>query len=223
MFLILIISISGCSTSSEETSDIEEAETNEGTEESENNQTETNDTEDENDENEIVDEGTNTVETDEVNAEDQSSSAIPDLQLQVQKIDEEEGITIENNEIYSQLASVVEADPKAGIPNDFSVYPHDIIEYDDGSLSLLFLAVNRLHAPIKNISFDLTLGNTETGEYIFDQHRVELEETFMGILETDSTVPFMIDIYPEDEDLFIQLTNQTTDLRLENADVDLDE
>jgi hypothetical protein len=145
---------------------------------------------------------------------------IEDLKLHIQKVDQEAGITAENNDLYSQLNEVIKADPKAGIPNDFSVYPHDIVYFDDGSSSVLFIGVNRLDAPIRNISFDLTLGN-KSGEYIFDAEPVALTEDFIGILEKDSAVPFLIEITPEEEALFMELTEDNVELRLDNANIDL--
>ncbi|MFC4388919.1 hypothetical protein ACFOZ1_14040 [Gracilibacillus marinus] len=149
-----------------------------------------------------------------------ASRQIEDLTLQIQKVDQEAGITVENNDLYSQLNEVIKADPKAGLPNDFSVYPHDIVYFDDNSSSVLFIGVNRLDAPIRNISFDLTFGN-KSGEYIFDAEPVALTEDFIGILEKDSAVPFLIEITPEEEALFMELTEDNVELRLDNANIDL--
>lgn len=154
------------------------------------------------------------------NAIDGATAAdMPDLQLQVQKADEEAGITIENNEIYSQLAEVIKADPKAGIPNDFSVYPHDIVYNEDGSSSVLFIGVNRTDKPIRNISFELTLGDND-GNYIFEGQEVLLDENSVGVLQQDSAVPFLLGITKEDEDIFKTLTQSNVDIRLDNAQVD---
>ena len=76
--------------------------------------------------------------------EPEADNEVVDLKLQLQKADEEAGVTIENNLIYSSLAEAIGADPKMGVENDFSLYPFDIAYFDDGSMSLVFLAINQL-------------------------------------------------------------------------------
>ncbi|SHM54534.1 hypothetical protein [Gracilibacillus kekensis] len=177
------------------------------------------------DEDELIDETENTEDTEatedsESIGQSETSLNIPDLKLQLQKIDKEAGKTIENNVMYAQLNAAIEADPKKGLPNDFSVYPYNIVDYEDGSMSLLFFAVNRLHAPIKNIYFEITLGNVNTGEYIYEQTPVTLEEDTFGIINTDSTIPFLLDINQEGEALLNQLTNENGELLIENTELD---
>lgn len=182
------------------------------------NETENNDTTPEEDETKEEPEEEQTEENNNA-VEGATAGDMPDLQLQVQKADEEAGITIENNEIYSQLAEVIKADPKAGIPNDFSVYPHDIVYNEDGSSSVLFIGVNRTDRPIRNISFDLTLGDND-GNYIFEGQEVLLDENSVGVLQQDSAVPFLLGITKEDEDIFKTLNESNVDIRLDNAQVD---
>src|SRR5699024_1112976 len=92
---------------------------------------------------------TNT-ETNEGEGQDMAENENNELTLQVLKQDEEEGITIENNEIYQVIKEAVDADPLMGDPNDLSLFPFDIIEYEDGTSSILFLVINRLDNPIQN-------------------------------------------------------------------------
>lgn len=61
-----------------------------------------------------------------------------DLNLQILKADEEAGLTFENSPIYSELQDLVESDPKLGYPNDFTLYPLDIVTYEDGRDAILF-------------------------------------------------------------------------------------
>ncbi|WP_018932446.1 hypothetical protein [Gracilibacillus lacisalsi] len=150
------------------------------------------------------------------------SSEVPDLKLQVTKVDEEQGITIENNEMYSQLNEVIKADPKAGFPNDFSVYPRDLVYNEDGGISILFLGVNRLDAPIQSIYFQLTLGK-QNDNYIFENKPVTLHEEEFGKIETDSAVPFLLDVNPEDEEIFMDLTEENIDIRLDHTEVELED
>lgn len=126
------------------------------------------------------------------------------LKLQMQKGDEEAGVTLENSGIYSALAEAVEAEPQMGLPNDFSLYPFDISENEDGSSSLIFLAINRIQDGMQNVSFNLTMGNQD-GEYIFQDVEIYMPEEQFGIIEPDSSVPFLIDITPEEEELYLTL------------------
>lgn len=221
LMLAGILIIAGCGGSDD--SSAEEENTTEVNNETENNEVEesTEDTEEEPVEEEPAEEAN--TEQSEGNSNtsglDQASRELPDLKLQVQKADEEAGITVENNEIYSQLVDVINADPKAGVPNDFSVYPHDIVRNEDGSSSLLFIAVNRVNKPIRNISFDLTLGDKE-GNYIFERQEVILDENGVGILQPHSAVPFLLGITAQDEEIYSTLTNTNVEIRLDDAQVD---
>ncbi|API93677.1 MULTISPECIES: hypothetical protein [Virgibacillus] len=145
-----------------------------------------------------------------------------DLKLELQKQDMDVGMTIENNEIYSVLDEAIKADPKMGVPNDFSLYPFDISVNPDGSRSILFLAINRLKDPIKNITFDMTFGNKE-GEYIYENEKLVLTEDEFGILNPDSAIPFMLDVTPEQEQLFNRLTKDNVHLEKANFKMDVEE
>ncbi|WP_416151669.1 hypothetical protein ACM26V_12130 [Salipaludibacillus sp. HK11] len=212
LVFIMILIVTGCSNSDEETSENVNTENNEEkTDVAANNNQEDLSTEQESQGN---------GDTLEVEDASQDAFEVPDLQLQVSKLDEESGVTIESSEVYSYLEEVIMADPKGGIPNDFSIYPDELVLNDDGTTSLLFIVINRLHAPIRNISFELTLGNQD-GDSIFEGLEVSLEEESFGIIETDSAVPFLIDISPEDEEIYMEITEENIDLRMENYDVDL--
>ncbi|MBU8564979.1 hypothetical protein [Virgibacillus pantothenticus] len=142
--------------------------------------------------------------------------------MELQKQDMDVGMTIENNEIYSVLDEAIKADPKMGVPNDFSLYPFDISVNPDGSRSILFLAINRLKDPIKNITFDMTFGNKE-GEYIYENEKLVLTEDEFGILNPDSAIPFMLDVTPEQEQLFNRLTKDNVHLEMANFKMDVEE
>src|SRR5690625_1012616 len=103
----------------------------------------------------------NTATEEDDQEETEVAGEVEDLNLQLQKADEEAGVTVENNAVYSALAAEVEADQQMGVPNDFSLYPFDIAEFEDGSTSIIFLAINRLEDGIKNVSFNLTFGNQD--------------------------------------------------------------
>ena len=152
-------------------------------------------------------------------SDDMTESASEDLTLQLLKVDEEDGITIDDNEIYQAIQAEIDSDPKMGVPNDFSLFPFDVVYFDDGGITLLFLAINRLDKPIRNMAFDLTLGN-EDGDYIFADTEVDLPEDLIGTLEVDSAIPFYLDITEEDEELFYTLDQENVLLNMENFKID---
>ena len=162
----------------------------------------------------------NTATEEDDQEETEVAGEVEDLNLQLQKADEEAGVTVENNAVYSALAAEVEADPQMGVPNDFSLYPFDIAEFEDGSTSIIFLAINRLEDGIKNVSFNLTFGNQDE-EYLFQNLEVALPEEQFGVIETDSSVPFLIDITPEEEAFFATLDMENVHLEMANFELDV--
>lgn len=142
-----------------------------------------------------------------------------DLTLQVLKVDEEDGITIENNEFYQAIQAEIESDSKMGDHDDFSLLPLDVVYYEDNSISLMLLAINRLKDPIQNIAFDFTLGNQE-GEYIFENFEVDLTEDYMGTLQKNGAIPFFLDITEEDEELFYTLSDENVHMEMDNFKID---
>lgn len=162
-------------------------------------------------------------EKEEDGGEDVSTNENGELTLQLLKQDEEDGLTLENNELYQAIAEEVEADPLMGEPNDLSLYPFDIVEFEDGTSSLMFLVINRLDKPIKNIVFDLTFGNKEDDTYIFEGHQVDLPEDYLGGLDKDGVVPILLEIEEDDEALYSELTMDNVLLELENVGIDFEE
>lgn len=145
-----------------------------------------------------------------------------DLTLQVMKVDEDEGVTIENNEFYQALLEVVESDPKMGEQNDVSLFPYSVMETADGGNSILFLVINRLDRPIRNFVFNLTFGNQD-GEYIYDQMEVDLPEETMGILEKDGVIPILLEIDDADIEMFLSLEQEDMFLQLDDVGIDFKE
>lgn len=141
------------------------------------------------------------------------------VSLQVLKVDDAAGITIENNETYQVIQETVDAEPYMGDENDISLYPFDMVESEDGASSLLFLVINRLDDPIRNLIFSLTFGNDE-GDYIFEDHVIDLPEEYMGILEDNGVVPVLIDVEGDHEDLFNSLTLDNLYLEIDDVGID---
>lgn len=157
----------------------------------------------------------------EQNTSEHAGGQMHDLQLKLQKQDKDAGMTIQNNEIYTVLDEAIKADPKMGVPNDFSLYPFDISINPDGSRSILFLAINRLKDSMKNIKFDMTFGNQE-GEYIFENMELVLTEEEFGILHADTAIPFMLDVTPQQEQMFNRLTKDNVYIDMANFEMDIE-
>ncbi len=202
---ILVLGLAACGNkTSNDTSDKENETDEVEVEESENNNSDDSNTE-----------GKNQYEGEEL-AEGEEKE---DLTLQVLKVDEEDGITIENNEFYQAIQAEIENDPKMGDQDDFSLLPLDVAYFEDDSISLMFLAINRLKDPIKNIAFDLTLGNQD-GEYIFENYEIDLTEDYIGVLEKNGAIPFFVDINEEDEEIFSTLTDENVHMEMDNFRID---
>src|SRR5699024_451826 len=102
--------------------------------------------------------------------------------------------------IYSKLDEIIKENPDIGVEGDFSVFVVNSIYDDEGNAKLLMLAINRLTNPIKNLSFNYTLG-TEDGEYVFENQPVTMDEQTAGVLQPNSTFPLVLPITPEQDEV----------------------
>lgn len=138
------------------------------------------------------------------------------LTLQVLKMDEEAGVTLDNNNVYQELSEIIAENPDLGIPGDFSIQILDVVENMDGTYdTLAFLAINRLDEPLKNISFEYVLGNDE-GDYVFEGSEVHLTESEVGIIQAHSVVPFYLDVTEQQIELLSTLESDKTIMAFEN-------
>ena len=141
-----------------------------------------------------------------------------DLTLIVSEFDKSSGLTLDNSEINGSIQELIDEDPKVGDHDDVSFYPLDVIEYEDGRLGLGILIINRLNKPIKNIAFDMQLGNTD-GDMVFDEEIV-LDTGYIGELGVNETTPFFLGINEEEMELFYTLTENNLHLEVDNLKVD---
>ena len=137
------------------------------------------------------------------------------LSLQLLKADEEAGVTIENSEVYKELNRMITENRDMGLANDFSINIIDIVDSGTENASLLFLAVNRLDEPMKNITFDYTLGH-DNGEFVWEGVEVNLTEQDTGIIQPNHAVPFSLSITPEQEALIDTLEQDNQVVKMEN-------
>ncbi|MBO1001605.1 hypothetical protein ACFSKI_16300 [Pseudogracilibacillus auburnensis] len=140
-----------------------------------------------------------------------------DLTLQVTKVDADDGITIENNDIYQQLDQMVKENPQDGDANDFSLFLIDFVEFEDDELQLLFLGINRLDKPIKNISFDFTLGY-EDGEYVWEDLNVSIPEDEFGAIKVDHAMPILLPVTEEQIEIINEINFDNQIFEMENFD-----
>lgn len=158
--------------------------------------------------------GTNDTET-------VSTDQKKDLTLQVTKTDEESGFSIENSDIYQQLEDFIGDNPDLGEPGQFMVFTMMPITFDDGRTQLMLLGVNRLNEEIKNIEFEITLGNGE--EYIWEDLHVTLHEEDLGTLEVAHGMPFALPINEADQEILESITEETKVFKMENLTYDAGE
>lgn len=137
------------------------------------------------------------------------------LTLQVLKADEEAGATIENHTIYNELNKLVQENQDIGEEDNFSLYRVDTIHGQEGEVKLVFLGINRLPIPIKNISFDFTLGNKQ-GDYVWEEQEVTMSEENAGILQTNGTFPIILPLTAEQEELLKSLNKENQVMEIEN-------
>ncbi|KZE38543.1 hypothetical protein AV656_06450 [Bhargavaea cecembensis] len=123
------------------------------------------------------------------------------LKIQLQKYDEG-GITEPGVEqLYSELEEWAAENPDGGIEQDFSLQVLGVT----ANSSMLFVAINRLGIPVKNVSFVYSLG-LKSGEWIWNRVRLHLSEDQMGVIMPDCAIPLLVDLSPEQETLFGRMT-----------------
>lgn len=145
------------------------------------------------------------------------------LAMQLLKADEDNGVTLEE-EMYQQLTGLVEENPSLGVTDDFSVHAIDLVEKADGESVFLFLGINRLEKPIKNITLEYTLGIETEGsvDYIIEGYEVDLSETFAGVIQPNHAIPFTIPVTPEGKEHLQLITEENKVVKTENAKYELE-
>lgn len=146
--------------------------------------------------------------------EQQTNEKVP-ISLQLLKIDIDSGVTIENSTVYSEVDRRLKNEPYTGADDDFSVFFLDIVDSGTEDVSLLFIAVNRLNKPIKNIFFNYTLGY-ENGGFLWDGAEIILSEEYAGVIKPNHALPFKTPITAEQEEMFLSLDEKDHFAKIEN-------
>jgi len=144
------------------------------------------------------------------------------LSMQVLTADEEKGVTLEEAR-YQQLSGLLEANPDIGVADDFSLHAIDLLETTAGGSAMLFLGINRLEKGIKNITLEYTLGVETNGtvNYIFNREKVDLSESFAGVIQPNHAIPFTLPVTPEGSELLQLMTEENKTMKIENAKFEL--
>jgi Tfp pilus tip-associated adhesin PilY1 len=203
LFILLIsfvfLFLAGCTNSDDQDTENQENETAE-TEEQESNDPETD---------EVAE---NEEEDTQATAEEEETDANNDLTLQLTKVDEENGSTLESG-IYSEINQLMEENPNMGTENDFSVFTVDVYNTEAGR-SLVLLGINRTPVELTNVSFDLNLGSNEA--FVLEDQPVNLSEEEMGVFPVNGVMPFIIDISDEQADALLNINAAEVLLTLDN-------
>ncbi|WP_147536192.1 hypothetical protein [Bacillus marasmi] len=138
-----------------------------------------------------------------------------DLTLQILKEDEEDGLTIENSEIYQIANDAIKDNPKLGDEKTFTMYLVDSLSNDAGEKVLLFLAINRFPESMKNVNFDFTVGN-EHGGFVWNKLKVTLPEKNIGSIHRNGAVPIIIPISKEKFTTLSELKKEDQEIKLDN-------
>ncbi|MEI3614440.1 hypothetical protein [Pseudogracilibacillus sp. SO30301A] len=153
------------------------------------------------------------------NEPEEAANDSGDLTLQLLKSDEAAGITLDNNDIYTGLQSVIDQDPTIGASGDFTVSVVNIYNTESGAM-LIMLGINRLDSPIKDVSFDLTIGNGDD-EYVFEQYPFFIMEETEGVIESNSAIPIVATLSKGEEKLLRSF--DISDVQVEIGDFEFEE
>lgn len=138
------------------------------------------------------------------------------LTLQLTKVDEEQGITLDDG-AYPDLNKAIENQPDIGEANDFSVYALNTFSAEDGSLKFLLIGINRLPMAIREMQFLFTLKN-ENGDYIYDSAPVTLPESEFGTFDPNTVKPFILDATEEQVEQLKIMDGDNSALELDDFD-----
>lgn len=237
LLLLVAIMVAGCSASKNDNNNENKDETN-NTNEVENNENKGNEDNTENEDNlnaENNAENNDTEENDGLNNEeenqddlisgneeneenDETAASKEDLTLQMTKVDEEAGTDMDENNVYQELNRFVEANPEHGEANDLSIYVVNTLHNEQGD-HLILLAINRMDEPVKNISFEYTLG-TDDGELIFDQEPVLIAEEDFGDIKVDHAMPFTLQVNEDQLEIMNKITDENQHIEFDNVNIE---
>jgi hypothetical protein len=155
-------------------------------------------------------EKSNKVESAETNKKTEKKA----LTLQVTKADANKGVTIDNSQLYQSLNNLIKENPYIGKDNNFGMYALDIGTNEAGQKMFAFIAVNRIHQPIKNVSFDFTYGN-KNGKYLWEKKSFHITEDKIGAFQPQSAIPVLVPLTEEQYALAKSLNKENSVMKIE--------
>lgn len=227
LLILVLFTVAACSAANDNNNEETPNENNDTNIEVDNDENEDNDMNNENNEaaetNEEGESENEVVVVDEENEDDENyqdaaNAESEDLTLQLTKTDEEAGIAIETDSVYSELNNFILENPNHGEPDDLSIYVVNTLENEEGNHLVLF-AINRLGEPVKNISFNYTLGIDED-ELLFDSEPVMLSEEEFGQIEVNHAMPFTLAVDEEQLDIMSRITDENQIVEFDNVDLE---
>jgi hypothetical protein len=158
------------------------------------------------------DESTQGATEDDADNVEEEGNENTDLTLQLTKVDEENGATLESG-VYSDINQLMADHPDMGTADDFSVFTVDIYNTEAGR-SLVLLGINRTPIELTNVSFDLSIGSNET--FVLEDQPITLTEEEMGVFSVNGVMPFVIDISDEQAEALLNINASDILLTLDN-------
>ena len=115
-----------------------------------------------------------------------------------------EGETISNNLILSQLEELINQSPEVGIEGDVAIQWTGIYEYSttEKNGQAIFVIVNRSGMEYSNIELGITFTDMNQN-VILEEERFFLDEESFGVLEDQTIMPLYLE-GPQDKEHFIQ-------------------
>lgn len=77
---------------------------------------------------------------------------------------------------------------------------------------------------IYNITLEYTLGveTEDTIKYVFKSEKVDLSESFAGVIQPNHAIPFTVPVTPEGKELLQLMTEENKTVKIENAKFELE-
>lgn len=125
------------------------------------------------------------------------AESTPKIELQVVKKDADNGVTLDNNEMYKLLTSYINQNPAIGTKNDFSMRAVSLSK-DLSKPGAVFLGINRTNKILKNITFKLSVSDKDNN-YVVKELPISLSENEVGAIKPNGAVPIVVSFDPDNK------------------------
>lgn len=119
------------------------------------------------------------------------------LSLQVLAVHDRDDVEMDEYhlELYEGIKHTIQQNQEMGLPGEFSLQSYRVFENYQGPF-YVFLGINRMDKPIKNVSFEMDLGDN-TGNMLWKNDTIYLSEEETGVIAPNKVVPIMLPITDE--------------------------